>query len=1013
MKNIFSLILISLFSLGILSAHTSFKLNPNPRSKPLGVNAQDTLKILAVMVEFQKDNDGNTFGNGKFGSIYSQDYGSDILDPLPHNTNYFKDHLLFAKNYYEKASKGMQNISFTVLPNIITVSKVIRDYSPQIQSDDFSGLGSFAEEVWGLVDQSSQINFSDYDLFTIFHAGVGREIPTPGSIGLERDIPSVYLSEATLKNIFGSTFEGFPVSGGNFKIKNTAILPSTENREIESFGETYLQEFSINGLIVGTIASYIGLPDLFNTETGTSAIGRFGLMDGQALFAYNGVFPPEPSAWEKVYLGWVTPTEIDLQNQTIQLTSYQTATAGDKTLIKIPINANEYYLIENRKRDANKDGVTLTYKVGSSTNSITFDKDYPAFSPFGADTLIGVITDVDEFDWALPAFEEEQSFEDSFEDIGFIIWHIDEEVIRNNLESNTINNDRDRLGVQVVEADGIFDIGEEFLNIFGETQIGEGTKQDTWYASNPSKFYENKFDATTKPAAVSNLGANSLVSISNISTIANSMSFDLKFTNNSISKLVDTKLDIDQEIKNVFAIENYIAVYAGTDIFLYDSNGKFLVKVPNVSTVQPAVFTINNTNYIVGALNNRLKVYSFDNQVVPVLDTYELEMDENVSAPVVIGDANVGFDIFIGTEKGKILVYNYSEDKFELSTAYSAFNNIPVTQVVSNHEQQIVFAIAGNQYWNSVYSSEVISFTSNLKKLVVTPWSMGDIVTSIALVLESDNKISVVPLSRSATTIVVESDGAVNDFLVTDLKYDRNDYLVYPVSNKVEAVNFIGSKADYFPVNLKSEVNEVAAKYCLSADLDRNGYYDVLTFGSNGLIYANDGERGDLKSGFPITSGASSNVHPVIVSNTDTRLIVINENKELLVWRIGSVIEQNGWFLEFANNYNNAFFALSQQGSTTTEFFPQTKAYNWPNPVYEGETKIRFYVSENAQAEVKIFDLAGDLVAELSAQATGGMDNEITWNVNDIQSGIYFAHINVQGDSGKSDSKLIKIAVVK
>ncbi len=48
---------------------------------------KDTLKILAVLVNFQEDRDASTFGNGKFGSIYSQDYGNKILDPLPHDSS--------------------------------------------------------------------------------------------------------------------------------------------------------------------------------------------------------------------------------------------------------------------------------------------------------------------------------------------------------------------------------------------------------------------------------------------------------------------------------------------------------------------------------------------------------------------------------------------------------------------------------------------------------------------------------------------------------------------------------------------------------------------------------------------------------------------------------------------------------------------------------------------------------------------------------------------------------------
>ena len=53
-------------------------------------------------------------------------------------------------------------------------------------------------------------------------------------------------------------------------------------------------------------------------------------------------------------------------------------------------------------------------------------------------------------------------------------------------------------------------------------------------------------------------------------------------------------------------------------------------------------------------------------------------------------------------------------------------------------------------------------------------------------------------------------------------------------------------------------------------------------------------------------------------------------------------------------------------------FFPKNKTYNWPNPVYEDETYIRTYVSEDSKVEVKIFDLAGDLVDEFEFNANGG-----------------------------------------
>lgn len=1009
MKNTISLVLSILFSLGIVNAQTSFNLNPNPRTQPLKLTSQDTLKILAVMVEFKEDNDANTFGNGKFGSIYSQDYGADILDPLPHNAAYFESHLEFVKNYYSKVSNGQLNISYDVMPNIVTVSKIIRDYSPAPESDDFTGLGEFAEEVWRLADQSTQINFAEYDLFTIFHAGVGREIPTPGSIGLERDIPSVFLSENSLKNIFGDAFDGFPVDGGNFKITNTAILPSTENREIESFGEIYLQEFTINGLIVGTVASYIGLPDLFNTETGLSAIGRFGLMDGQALFAYSGLFPPEPSAWEKIYLGWAAPTEVSLENQTIDITTFESATETDNTIIKIPINSNEYYLIENRKRDANKDGITLTYKIGSSTNTITFDKDYPGFSPFGADTIIGVVTDVDEFDWALPGFEENQTFDDPFEDIGFIIWHIDEEIINQNIESNTINNNRDRLGVRVVEADGIFDIGEEFTNIFGETIIGEGTKQDTWYKSNPSLYYLNRFDATTKPPAISNLGANSLIKISNISSIGNTMSFDFSVSSGGVQLLYTVNLE-DNPVQ-VSQLSEFTAVRnSNGDVSLINNAGNNLGTLPEFSSFEIASLSTEDADFLFGAFDDSLKVFE-KKSVEENQSLSAAGLSAFVSAPVVISNSQTGIDIYIGLNNGQIehFTYNGSSSAISFVESFSAFSGEAVKQIALSNGT--IAAISNSSYWSS--AGQTMTLGDSLQQLALSRNDNGD----FSAVILGENEFYVLGLVNNelVNNFISKHDFKINtsenisSFALGDIFGDGNNYIIFNNGNKLEVRNLTGAPAASFPSEFK---NEAFSSSPLAFDITGDGKDEILTFSKDGNIYL-IGNNGEPVNPFPISSGNGAVLQPVVDNNIVTQFTLVNESNIMYVWKLSDNESSISWGNKYGNFGNSASVGIAGTSNKTSTFFPLDKAYNWPNPVYGDETYIRFFVSENAEAEVKIFDLAGDFVAELFGQAVGGMDNEITWDVSDIQSGVYFAQLTVTRNGGSTETKLIKIAVIK
>ena len=96
----------------------------------------------------------------------------------------------------------------------------------------------------------------------------------------------------------------------------------------------------------------------------------------------------------------------------------------------------------------------------------------------------------------------------------------------------------------------------------------------------------------------------------------------------------------------------------------------------------------------------------------------------------------------------------------------------------------------------------------------------------------------------------------------------------------------------------------------------------------------------------------------------------------------------------------------------SSQFFPKDRVYNWPNPVHGGTTFIRYFVKENSGVRITIFDIAGDLVTELSASGIGGVDNEVPWDTGGVQSGIYFARIEATGPGG-SGVAIIKIAVVK
>lgn len=1009
-KVILLLLFITLGSLSAQSFNGTFNLSP--LEKPRELNS-DTLKILGIMVNFQEDKDAATFGNGKFGSIYSQNYGNNILDPLPHDRTYFESHLEFVKNYFRKVSDNKLNIEYFVLPDTFSVSQTMRNYSPAPKSNDFQPLANFAQEVWSIANQLyPTFDFSEYDLFIIFHAGVGRDITLPGSLGNERDLPSVYLSENALKEIFGNNFDGFPVNNGNFKITNTAIIPETESRELSTLSGNVLFEITINGLLAATVGSHLGLPDLFDTETGLSAIGRFGLMDGQSIFAYNGCFPPELSAWEKIYLGWANPIELSPNNYNINLTTKFASTLSDTVILKVPINSSEYYLIENKQRDASADGSTIKYKIADNTFVKTFLKDTTGFRSFDTDSLAGVVIDVDEFDWALPGS-------------GILIWHIDENVISQKIVLNKINTDKNLRGVDVVEADGVQDIGEKFFTIFGDEIIGEGTELDLWYKGNTSKLYKNRFDKNSRPAAKSNSGANSLISIYDFSDNSNRMSFKIAYGDSIIKPIYSLKNLSSNPAEFISSIrddDDLFAFLFGNNLLVY--NGEtFLDSISLFSDYKPVNVSFGGVDYIIGAALTpilfepyKISYFSFDG-----VNTSKggFNITSSIScAPVVRKSATENYEVLFGTSNGKILVYEL--------TSLTAGNPVPKNEItirentsitkLTTYENNLVVAgqsVTNGTNFSYVYvNQKILTFDqTEILDLVNTITSDGKFITIILLKQFESYEILILDDGEELNRLKLPSGDIYKTIALSDLKNDGSNYIVISSGTKLYAFNLQGALADNFPLSvLDDEFNGSV----LSADIEGDAKSEIIAFTKKGNIYAVNGGSGKIIDGFPISTGKNNYAYPVLFTfDGSICLAVIDQTNNFYAWKISPIISHIDWSELYGDRQNSSFLKNAISTNRVEEFFPKSRAYNYPNPVYEGSTAIRYYVSENSKINIKILDLAGELVAELNSYATGGFDNETIWNVSNIQSGVYLARIEATSDSGKSESVTIKIAVVK
>ena len=240
--------------------------------------------------------------------------------------------------------------------------------------------------------------------------------------------------------------------------------------------------------------------------------------------------------------------------------------------------------------------------------------------------------------------------------------------------------------------------------------------------------------------------------------------------------------------------------------------------------------------------------------------------------------------------------------------------------------------------------------------------------------------------------------------------------------NRMCVYNISGASLDYFPVRSLTGASLVSAP--VVADVDADGTVEVVGASADGVVIAYD-RTGRLAPGFPLQAGTgtlsiAAFVLPASPANTtELGLAVASSDRGIVnAWRTGIVHGPSGatslpW-PQYQKDAGHSGLATEASGGSpiSSTFFPASRAYNWPNPVYDGRTHIRYFVKENAAVTIKIFDLAGDLVQELTGPGIGGVDNEVEWNVGDVQSGIYLARIEARGASA-SGVAVVKVAVVK
>jgi len=1001
-----------------------------------------TLDIVAIMVEFQPDENDLTSGTGVFegGLPYLVNEPTNI-DPLPHNRSYFEAHLEFARNYFEQSSDNQLTLNYRVLPDVYRLDKEMKEYSPTGKTFTNEKLAQFIVDSWTKVEENGGFDATGLDpdntAFIIFHAGIGRDIELVGtSLDITpQDIPSITLKKNDLAELLNQpSFDGISINNGAFRVTNSLIIPRTESRRgLDIQDNEFVFPLSINGLLCASIGSHLGLPDLFNTETGDSGIGRFGLMDGASFFAYQGLFPPEPSAWEKTFLGWTTPFEITTQTTgDISLTA---SSSNDlSNIAQFNLSSSEYFLLENRYRDIGNDGVTLTIRKNDGTEvqqTFTNDNDTFVFQGSDFDDLFeqGVIIDVSDFDWSLPGGldigpdDNEGTADDRELNGGILIWHIDESVINKKTSQNSgVNSNPDRRGVDLEEAEGSQDIGKPLDGAL-DNSAAFGIPFDFWWSGNnftvvnqgsQVSLYENQFTPKTFPDTDSNSGGKTFVRFYDFSDNLPTATFKIEAFTDSEFDYTEV-LSIKQNEENYYTVSNSYHDFFPLSIGLYTSGPDSFLVIPkneNIDAVR------------IGEQSNTIYEFNSSSNQQPFLGNKFISALNPVTASnflVTAFEWNQGTETFdeiwqVDTTANKAFISSQTGDSLFLD-----FTSVALDPVTGNNLQKqspIGFRSEifnnGNALINgqtvSFQRSTIIDFLSASTNRLYSGLIKGE-EQNVYYIFEDDAFILADPSKTDPFTTIFSEYASEWPAISKNFEILRVD----KTNNLLIGYNRNGAILNNMPVDAPENVKFTGTP--LLADITGDNIQDILIVGQDEFslnIYGYQKDGTPLE-GFPLFVGEVTDqnfqpIHPAFIGNT---LYAVSHIGDIKAWKFNDFTSSE-WPSRYGRNSFNKVSAeinsnTPQNEDSSFDILNKKETYNWPNPA-DQETNLRFQVEQAGQVEVNIITQSGRLVYKDVLQVNGGSPEEITINTSGWGSGVYFAMVKATVN-GNSESKLVKIAV--
>ncbi|MHB8079019.1 MAG: hypothetical protein ACYDIE_07175 [Candidatus Krumholzibacteriia bacterium] len=467
------------------------------RLRLAGEGPADTLSAVVLLCDF-----ADSLLYGRYGEVpgnFPAPRQSDFYYTA-HDSLYFAHQFADVAAYFAAVSGGRLTWRCDVVAAVANLARPMGWYGDDPAAGEQPVL--LARDVIAAFD--ARVDFSRYDTVVIVHAGAGEETDLLNNS--PEQIYSTYLSPEDFARAAADTTIARPYlatddvdgAGNPVVVDQVLVLPETEFQDPYAGFGGYFGSLGVYCFEVGLRLGMLSLSD-FTPEghPDSQGVGEFDLM-GYGLFVGAGFVPCQPSAFNKLLMGWIAPYAVEPDAAGERRLDPIESAAGDSLAARVEIGGREYWLLEYRLQDP--DGNRI-FSFTGDLNGNNIPDFWDASSANGDGTPTGFFdpaTDTAEVmtgaEWDF-FMSENQARKPGVKGAGsgLYIWHVDEGVIADVIgaEGNLFNSDPQHKSVDLEEADGIQDLdsrqpsdymlGGDFDSFRGENNadFGPATNPDT------------------------------------------------------------------------------------------------------------------------------------------------------------------------------------------------------------------------------------------------------------------------------------------------------------------------------------------------------------------------------------------------------------------------------------------------------------------------------------------------------------------------------------------------------